>query len=96
MEDAAPKPFSLEPDTLEGLLEQYVVENKVPAREPGCMLMLTSAKRRDGSSVEMLENQKMKLWLVSRLKEVCHLMVLVALPPQPSCQKLSNQKPSVS
>ncbi|CAK8993069.1 Uncharacterized protein SCF082_LOCUS3343, partial [Durusdinium trenchii] len=54
VEDAAPKPFSLEPDTLEGLLEQYVVENKVPAREPGCMLMLTSAKRRDGSSVEML------------------------------------------
>lgn len=69
-EEPAPTPFTLEPDTVDRLLEMYVVENKVPAREPGCMLMLTSAVRRDGTKVEMIEGQKMKLWLVSRLK-VC-------------------------
>ncbi|CAK9109979.1 Uncharacterized protein SCF082_LOCUS51089 [Durusdinium trenchii] len=64
-EEPAPTPFTLEPDTVDRLLEMYVVENKVPAREPGCMLMLTSAVRRDGTKVEMIEGQKMKLWLVA-------------------------------
>lgn len=70
LEDVAPQPFASEPETLDQLLELYVVENKVPARDPGCTLMLTSATRRDGSKVEMVDGQKLKLWLASWLYHI--------------------------
>lgn len=67
VEEPPPPAFALEPDNIDALIEQYTVENKIPAREPGFTLMLTSAVRRDGSKVEMLDNQRFKLWMVSCL-----------------------------
>ena len=67
-EEPAPPKFTSEPTTLAELQDMYVIENKVPGRQPGSTLMITAAQRRDGSKHEMVENQPFKMWLVSHLK----------------------------
>ena len=75
-EDPVPPAFTSEPSTLDQLQEAYLVENKVPGRSPGTVLMLTSAQRRDGSKVEMHSTQSFKLWMVSWSNEQSHAGVL--------------------
>ena len=67
-EDAAPAPkaWTSEPTTLEALLDEYIVEQKVSARWPGATLYLTSATKRDGSLTDALaDQQRYKLFMVS-------------------------------
>lgn len=65
VEEPAPKMWTSEPTTLDQLLEMYYVENKLPGREPGTVLLLTHATARNGECSEIVPNQKFKLFLVA-------------------------------
>lgn len=68
--ETKPEPIEpwTEPDTLEALLDSYILETKMSARVPGVSLYLTQSRKRDGSIHEMQESQKYKLFMVPRLK----------------------------
>ena len=55
-EEDAPDAWTSEPMTLDQLLELYYVENKLPGREPGTALLITSAINRKGEQSEMVAN----------------------------------------
>ena len=63
-----PAPWTDEPTNLDALLDAYIVEQKISGKWPGSILYLTTVARRDGSVTGALqEQQKYKLFLVSRL-----------------------------
>eukprot|EP00435_Cladocopium_sp_Y103_P052797 s10_g16.t1 len=57
------QPWCNEPTTLEELLDRYIVENKMPASVAGGMLYLTKAATRAGELVDVVPEQKHKLFL---------------------------------
>lgn len=57
-----------EPKDLSELLDNYIVENKVPAGAAGAMLYLTKAETRSGERVDLIAEQKHKLFLVAWLR----------------------------
>lgn len=57
----------LEPDTLQVLHDQYIVESKFAGRCPGTTLLLVQSKKRDGTTDQIQPNQRFKLFLAS-----CH------------------------
>lgn len=59
-----------EPTTLPGMLEKYIVENKMPGRVPGTTLFIVQAKARDGSIEETVEGQTLKMFLVIWLQQI--------------------------
>ena len=59
-----------EPTTLPGMLDKYIVENKMPGRVPGTTLFLVQSKARDGSIEETVEGQTLKLFLVIWLQQI--------------------------
>lgn len=65
-EDAPPAMFQNEPLTFEEVMNMYHIENMMAARQPGAALWLTHAGRRDGTIMEVTENQQFKLWLATR------------------------------
>ncbi len=56
-----------EPKTLAELNEMYTIENKVTGRTPGTTLYVVEAARRNGVLSEVVDNQKFKLFLATRL-----------------------------
>ena len=67
-EEPGPAQWTCEPATLQELNDSYVVETKMPARDPGATLYLTSARKRDGTMSECQPNQKFKLFLAPSLQ----------------------------
>lgn len=59
----APPMWTSEPKTIEALLDAYIVEQKISAKQPGLSLFLTTASRRDGEKKEIVSGQCYKLWL---------------------------------
>ena len=64
--------WSSGPKELQGLLDSYVVETRIPGRHPGTSLFLVNAARRDSETVGVVPGQKFKLflapcWILSRL-----------------------------
>lgn len=64
-EEVKPPPpcFTSEPSTYEVLLDKYIVESKVPGRNPSTTLLLCMAKSRGGELTEVVDGQKWKLFL---------------------------------
>lgn len=58
------QPWKREPSTLQELLDTYNVENKLTAHVPGGMLYLTKAETRSGEMIDVVPDQKHKLFLV--------------------------------
>lgn len=63
-EEQPPKPFTSEPGWHQELLDQYIVENKLPGRHPSTTLLVCLAKRRNGETSETVEGQRFKLFMV--------------------------------
>lgn len=59
------EPWKHEPTTLQELLDTYIVENKLTAHIPGGMLYLTKAETRSGEMIDVVQDQKNKLFLVA-------------------------------
>ena len=57
-EEMLPAAWTGEPTTVEGLLDRYHIENKIPGRIPATTLYLTLAMGRDGNATEVIENQR--------------------------------------
>ena len=57
------EPWRNEPGTLEEMWDRYIVENKMAASVPGGMLYLTKAATRAGDLVDVVPDQKHKLFL---------------------------------
>ena len=57
------QPWQNEPSCLEEMLDRYIVENKMPASVAGGMLYLTKAATRAGELVDVVPDQKHKLFL---------------------------------
>lgn len=67
-EAAAPPPDPwCEPERLEDMLDQYIIESKFAGRCPGSTCYLVQARKRDGSLTEVVENQRFKLFLAPRI-----------------------------
>lgn len=71
-EDSAPEPepeyWENEPETLDALLDQYVVEGKCNAGVPGGMIYVTnSMKRNEDKLVNCTGDQRYKLFFVTDL-----------------------------
>ena len=64
--DPAPAAWTMEPTSVQELLDMYVIENKMSGRVAGTSLWLTAAQRRSGEDFQVTEGQKYKLWLVAR------------------------------
>ena len=62
-------PWTGEPKDLNEMMDTYIIENKLPAGIAGGMLYITKATARDGASVNILENQKHKLFFALGLQE---------------------------
>lgn len=52
-----------EPDTIEALLDAYIVESKFSGRTAGTTLFCVQSKRRDGTLDQVPPSQKFKLFL---------------------------------
>lgn len=62
-----PEPWKDEPETLEQLLDLYVVEGKCNAGVPGGMIYVTNATRRkEEKPINCIEGQRYKLFFVTR------------------------------
>ena len=59
------EPWKNEPQDLSELLDNYIVENKIPAGIAGGMLYLTRAETRSGEKVDLTGEQKNKLFFVT-------------------------------
>lgn len=59
------EPWANEPKDLTELLDNYIVENKLPAGAAGAMLYLTKAETRSGERIDTTTEQKHKLFLVT-------------------------------
>lgn len=57
----------VEPESLQLLHDQYIVESKFSGRVPGTTLFLVNSKKRDGTCDQVCQNQKFKLFLVTCL-----------------------------
>lgn len=62
--------WASEPKSYEELMDKYILEAKCPGRSPGTTLLLVGVQQRDGSTTEVLPNQKHKLFIVSGLHEI--------------------------
>ena len=82
-----PPPFTSEPTTHEALLDKYIVENKVPARNPNTTMLLCMAKSRAGENTEVVEGQRYKLFLALCLQTHLTLKLLspTAIRPFSTC-----------
>lgn len=58
------EPWTGEPETLDGLLDVYLLESKFSARTLGCTMYLMQAKARDGTTTQCVDGQKFKLFIV--------------------------------
>ena len=65
-----------EPESLQALQDQYIIETKFTGRAAGTTLVLCQSKRRDGSQDQCLPNQKYKLFLVT-LQQWSNLLISV-------------------
>jgi len=65
--ESEPLPPWTEPESLDQLLDAYIVEAKMAGRIGGTSLYLMPVKRRDGSVTEIIDGQKWKLFLAPRL-----------------------------
>ncbi|CAK9003468.1 unnamed protein product [Durusdinium trenchii] len=65
--ESEPLPPWTEPESLDQLLDAYIVETKMAGRIGGTSLYLMPVKRRDGSVTEIIDGQKWKLFLAPRL-----------------------------
>ena len=61
------EPWTNEPETLEELMDKYIVEAKFPGRNHGSTMFLVQSKARDGSSHQIIQGQKYKLFVATRL-----------------------------
>ena len=59
------EPWTGEPESLNELVDKYVIENKFSGRIPGTTLYLVQCRARDGSTSQALENQRFKLFIVA-------------------------------
>lgn len=61
------EPWTGEPESMEQLMERYVIEAKFVGRTVGTTMILVHAKGRDGSYHQCLEGQRLKLFIAPRL-----------------------------
>jgi len=61
-------PWENEPSTLQDLLDNYIIENKIVGHTPGMMLYLTKAETRSGERINALPDQQNKLFLAPCLQ----------------------------
>ena len=61
------EPWTNEPETLEELMDKYIVEAKFPGRNHGSTMFLVQSKARDGTSHQIIQGQKYKLFVATRL-----------------------------
>ena len=61
------EPWTNEPETLEELMDKYIVEATFPGRNHGSTMFLVQSKARDGSSHQIIQGQKYKLFVATRL-----------------------------
>ena len=78
------EPWVNEPETVEQLLHQYIIEGKFAGRVPGTTLFLVQSKNRDGACHQVIENQKFKLFLVPRLDKNGNKLLLITHPHRKS------------
>ena len=64
--EPAIEPWS-EPEKLEDMLDQYIIEGKFAGRSPGTTMYLVQAKKRDGTLEQVVAGQRCKLFLAPRL-----------------------------
>ena len=62
----------VEPESVQLLLDHYIVEGKFAGRTPGTTLYLAGAKKRDGIVDQIEPNQKYKLFLVARQNQLLY------------------------
>lgn len=55
----------VEPESVQLLLDHYIVEGKFSGRTPGTTLYLVGSKKRDGIADQIQPNQKYKLFLAA-------------------------------
>ena len=60
------EPWTGEPDSLDQLLDRYILEAKFSARTPGATLYLVQSRARDGTITQCTEHQKLKLFVAPR------------------------------
>ena len=68
-EEAEPVPVIepwVEPDSLEALLDAYIVESKFCGRAPASTMYCVHAKKRDGTHTQCLPDQRFKLFIIAR------------------------------
>jgi len=66
-EETPPKePWTGEPESLEQLLDRYILEAKFSARTAGATLYLMQSRARDGTVTQCTEHQKLKLFIAPR------------------------------
>ena len=75
------EPWSGEPETIDQLLDRYIVEGKCSGRTAGTTLYLVQCKARDGGVSQALEGQKFKLFLVPRPnKKIIYYLSTTRIP----------------
>ena len=72
------EPWTNEPETLDELLDKYIVEAKFPGRVPGSTMFLVQSKARDGSSHQIVQGQKYKLFVATRLMIYLPFYIFIA------------------
>ena len=77
---ASLEPWVNEPETVEQLLHQYIIEGNFAGRVPGTTLFLVQSKKRDGGYHQVIENQKFKLFLVPRLNKIGNKLLPITHP----------------
>lgn len=60
--ERAVEPWRNEPKDLNELLENYIIENKFPSSIAGGMLYLTRSETRSGEKIDLIDDQKSKLF----------------------------------
>ena len=73
-EDELPPSWASEPEDLDTLMNEHILECKVPGRAPGTTLMVVEAKKRDGSVMEIIDGQRHKLFLASCHNKYQHII----------------------
>ena len=72
MEDERPQDTPLswegEPDTLDQLVDQYIIECKMSGRTAGTTLILVQSKSRNNQTTDVTEGQQFKLYLAACLR----------------------------
>lgn len=82
-EPACPPPWNSEPLDLDGLVDRYTIEGKIPGRVPQTSLFMVLATDRKGERSEVLSTQRFKLFMVTCL--LCFTQVKATLCRDHSC-----------